>query len=206
MPRDLVGIMTSTCCFSFWRCKLMVRFSAKILNIKGRQHSVKIYYTAQSQEDFCEAALKTFFQIHTTTPPGDVLIFLPGEYVTYSFSNNFLISGGFFLGQDDIESLEQSIKTYAKDLPLDKMQVWYLFILQNLVAKTNGLSIGIRMPYVRLPCFPFAGKGFCSYPCKPSEVHSSHKYRRNFHYDTWHQICYWYRLLQRKVIYCTRSW
>ena len=53
--------------------------SAKILNIKGRQHPVKILYTAQSQEDFCEAALKTFFQIHTTAPSGDVLIFLPGK-------------------------------------------------------------------------------------------------------------------------------
>ena len=54
------------------------RTSAKILNIKGRQHAVKIFYTAQPQEDFSEAAMKTFFQIHVEQPPGDVLIFLPG--------------------------------------------------------------------------------------------------------------------------------
>ncbi|KAF8486594.1 P-loop containing nucleoside triphosphate hydrolase protein [Gautieria morchelliformis] len=77
--------------------------NAKILNIKGRQHPVKILYTAQPQEDFAEAALKTFFQVHVEQPPGDVLIFLPG--------------------QDEIESLQQSIRTYANELLPDKLQV-----------------------------------------------------------------------------------
>lgn len=77
--------------------------NAKILNIKGRQHTVRIYYTAQPQEDFSEAVLKTFFQIHVSQPPGDVLIFLPG--------------------QEEIESLQQSIKMYGNDLPADKMQI-----------------------------------------------------------------------------------
>jgi HrpA-like RNA helicase len=43
--------------------------------------------------------MRTFFQIHIDQPPGDVLIFLPG--------------------QEDIESLEASIKLYANQLPID---------------------------------------------------------------------------------------
>nr|VWP00971.1 Tea4 [Ganoderma boninense] len=71
----------------------------KIAYIKGRQHPVMIYQTTSSQPDYVDAALRTFFQIHTDQPPGDVLIFLPG--------------------QEDIESLEQSIKIYANQVPKD---------------------------------------------------------------------------------------
>lgn len=53
-------------------------FSAKIVYVKGRQHPVKIFHTAVSQTDYVDAALRSFFQIHTDEPPGDVLIFLPG--------------------------------------------------------------------------------------------------------------------------------
>ena len=53
--------------------------SAKILYVKGRQHPVKIYYSASDQMDYLDAALRTFFQIHTDQPLGDVLIFLPGS-------------------------------------------------------------------------------------------------------------------------------
>ncbi|KAF8158511.1 P-loop containing nucleoside triphosphate hydrolase protein [Crassisporium funariophilum] len=77
--------------------------NAKILYVKGRQHPVKIYHSAESQLDYGDAAMRTFFQIHTDQPPGDVLIFLPG--------------------QEDIESLETSIKLYANQLPGDKPAV-----------------------------------------------------------------------------------
>ena len=43
--------------------------------------------------------MRTFFQIHIDQPPGDVLIFLPG--------------------QEDIESLEASIKLYVNQLPIN---------------------------------------------------------------------------------------
>ena len=55
-----------------------IRISAKVLYVKGRQHPVKIYYAAISQVDYVDAALRTFYQIHTDSEPGDVLIFLPG--------------------------------------------------------------------------------------------------------------------------------
>ncbi|KAI0345694.1 P-loop containing nucleoside triphosphate hydrolase protein [Trametopsis cervina] len=70
---------------------------AKILYVQGRQHPVTIYHTSISQTDYLDSALRTFFQIHTDQPPGDVLIFLPG--------------------QDDIEGLTSSIQMYANRLP-----------------------------------------------------------------------------------------
>lgn len=53
--------------------------SAKVLYVKGRQHPVTIYHTSTGQTDYVDTALRTFFQIHVDQPPGDVLVFLPGE-------------------------------------------------------------------------------------------------------------------------------
>ncbi|KAI0034623.1 P-loop containing nucleoside triphosphate hydrolase protein [Vararia minispora EC-137] len=72
--------------------------NAKTLYVKGRQHPVTIYYTTTGQTDYLDAALRTFFQIHLDQPPGDVLIFLPG--------------------QEDIENLNSSIRTHAARLPI----------------------------------------------------------------------------------------
>jgi ATP-dependent RNA helicase DHX33 len=60
--------------------KLIAPRSAKIIYVQGRQHPVKILHTAVGQIDYVDAALRTFFQIHTDQPPGDVLIFLPGSF------------------------------------------------------------------------------------------------------------------------------
>jgi len=71
--------------------------------VKGRQHPVEIYYSATSQNDFVDAALRTFLQIHIDQPLGDVLIFLPG--------------------QEDIESLQKSIELFIARLPSDGVDV-----------------------------------------------------------------------------------
>ncbi|KAI0300422.1 P-loop containing nucleoside triphosphate hydrolase protein [Russula brevipes] len=73
--------------------------NAPVLYVKGRQHPVSIFHTSTSQNDYLDAALRTFFQIHVDRPLGDVLIFLPG--------------------QDDIENLESSLRLYANQLPQD---------------------------------------------------------------------------------------
>lgn len=86
--------------------------NAKIVYVKGRQHPVKIFHTAVSQTDYVDAALRSFFQIHTNEPPGDVLIFLPG--------------------QEDIESLSESIKLYANRLPQDQMGVLICLMYASL--------------------------------------------------------------------------
>ncbi|KAF9236191.1 P-loop containing nucleoside triphosphate hydrolase protein [Melanogaster broomeanus] len=77
--------------------------NARILYVKGRQHPVQTFHTVVSQTDYVDAALRTFYQIHVDKPPGDVLIFLPG--------------------QEDIESLDKSIKMYARRLPEERMKV-----------------------------------------------------------------------------------
>ncbi|KAJ7721480.1 P-loop containing nucleoside triphosphate hydrolase protein [Mycena metata] len=70
---------------------------AKIIHVKGRQHPVKIFHATEDETDYVDAALHTFFNIHFNEPPGDVLIFLPG--------------------QEDIESLEKSIQMVSRRLP-----------------------------------------------------------------------------------------
>ncbi|GAA6059902.1 hypothetical protein JCM10212_005285 [Sporobolomyces blumeae] len=71
--------------------------SAPVLFIRGRQHKVTVHYSTEPLQDYLDASLKTVFQIHTTHPPGAILVFLPG--------------------QDEIESLAASIRQFLPDLP-----------------------------------------------------------------------------------------
>jgi len=52
---------------------------APLLNIPGRTHPVEIFYTAEPERDYLEAAIRTVIQIHNSEPEGDVLLFLTGE-------------------------------------------------------------------------------------------------------------------------------
>jgi ATP-dependent RNA helicase DHX33 len=52
---------------------------AEVLYVKGRQYPVRILHAAQGVSDYVDAACRTFFQIHLDQPPGDVLIFMPGQ-------------------------------------------------------------------------------------------------------------------------------
>ncbi|KAG8927600.1 putative ATP-dependent RNA helicase dhr2 [Tulasnella sp. 418] len=67
---------------------------AKILYVKGRQHPVRVLHVAEPQKDYVESALQTFFQIHTDQPPGDVLIFLPGQEDIENLTNMINELGG----------------------------------------------------------------------------------------------------------------
>ncbi|KZV77043.1 P-loop containing nucleoside triphosphate hydrolase protein [Peniophora sp. CONT] len=78
-------------------------FKAKIVYVQGRQHPVTIHHTSTPQNDWSEAALRTFFQIHLDQPDGDVLVFLPG--------------------QEDIENLDVSLRNYAQQLPIGSKSV-----------------------------------------------------------------------------------
>lgn len=75
-----------------------------------------------------EAALRTFFQIHTSNSTGDVLIFLPG--------------------QEEIENLSSSIKFYARQLPRGAMPVKNVGkpVLHHLTIRP-----GHRIPHVFFP-------------------------------------------------------
>merc|ERR1719446_1543078 len=52
---------------------------APLLNIPGRTHPVEIFYTAEPEHDYLEAAIRTVVQIHNSESEGDCLLFLTGE-------------------------------------------------------------------------------------------------------------------------------
>ena len=52
---------------------------APLLAVPGRTYPVEIFYTAEPERDYLEAALRTVLQIHATEPEGDILLFLTGE-------------------------------------------------------------------------------------------------------------------------------
>ncbi|KAK3700451.1 hypothetical protein LTR37_015955 [Vermiconidia calcicola] len=50
-----------------------------IISIEGRAFPVDIHYLSEPCEDYLERAVKTIFDIHTSEPEGDILIFLTGR-------------------------------------------------------------------------------------------------------------------------------
>lgn len=52
---------------------------APIFRIPGRRFPVDIYYTKAPEADYIDACVVSILQIHTTQPPGDILVFLTGE-------------------------------------------------------------------------------------------------------------------------------
>ncbi|KAI0300189.1 hypothetical protein BC826DRAFT_991851 [Russula brevipes] len=49
---------------------------APIFYVPGRRYPVDIHYTPQPEANYLHAAITTVFQIHTTQPKGDILVFL----------------------------------------------------------------------------------------------------------------------------------
>jgi pre-mRNA-splicing factor ATP-dependent RNA helicase DHX16 len=46
------------------------------LTVPGRRYAVDLHYTAQPEANYIHAAVTTVFQIHTSQPKGDILVFL----------------------------------------------------------------------------------------------------------------------------------
>lgn len=55
-------------------------FKAPIFTIPGRTFPVDVLYTKEPETDYLDAALITVMQIHLREPPGDILLFLTGEF------------------------------------------------------------------------------------------------------------------------------
>ncbi|KAJ3847205.1 P-loop containing nucleoside triphosphate hydrolase protein [Lentinula lateritia] len=47
--------------------------------VPGRIYPIDIHYTPQPEANYLHAAITTVFQIHTTQPKGDILVFLTGQ-------------------------------------------------------------------------------------------------------------------------------
>ncbi|KAF8333508.1 mRNA splicing factor RNA helicase [Cantharellus anzutake] len=52
---------------------------APVFYVPGRRYPVDIHYTPQPEANYLHAAITTVFQIHTTQPKGDVLVFFTGQ-------------------------------------------------------------------------------------------------------------------------------
>ena len=48
-------------------------------SVPGRRFAVDIHYTPQPEANYLHAAITTVFQIHTSQPKGDILVFLTGQ-------------------------------------------------------------------------------------------------------------------------------
>lgn len=64
--------------------------------VQGRQFPVEVFYTAQPQDSYLDAAINAALQVHIEEPKGDILVFLTG--------------------QDEIESAERLLKERAEAL------------------------------------------------------------------------------------------
>lgn len=53
--------------------------NAPQLEILGRTHPIKIYYTPEPERDYLKAAIRTVIQILLSESEGDILLFLTGE-------------------------------------------------------------------------------------------------------------------------------
>lgn len=73
---------------------------APLLKVPGRIFPVETFYTEENQDDYVVAAIQTVLQIHQTSPPGDILVFLTGE--------------------EEIEMASRTIRQEAEDLCLSR--------------------------------------------------------------------------------------
>jgi ATP-dependent RNA helicase DHX33 len=83
---------------------------AKVLYIQGRQFPVQVFYTAEPQPDYLHAAVVAVLQLHRSSGPGDMLVFLTGR--------------------EEIESLQGVLKQCQALFPAD----WQEMCVQPLYA------------------------------------------------------------------------
>ena len=55
--------------------QLVFLFQLNRVAVPGRRYPVDIHYTPQPEANYLHAAITTVFQIHTTQPKGDILVF-----------------------------------------------------------------------------------------------------------------------------------
>ena len=53
--------------------------NAPLMKVPGRTHPVEVFYTAEPEKNYVEAAVRTTLHIHECEGPGDILVFLTGE-------------------------------------------------------------------------------------------------------------------------------
>lgn len=72
-----------------------------------------IHYTPQPEANYLHAAITTVFQIHTTQPKGDVLVFFTVRTFRW-FAGT--LANNFSQGQDEIEAAQENLTETARAL------------------------------------------------------------------------------------------
>lgn len=83
------------------------------MTVPGRRYPVDILYTPQPEANYLHAAVTTIFQIHTTQPKGDILVFLTVTLLSRVYSGIVLI---LVQGQDEIEAAQENLEETARAL------------------------------------------------------------------------------------------
>ena len=102
---------------------------APIFIIPGRRYPVDIYYTKAPEADYIDAAIVTVLQIHTTQPRGDILVFLTG--------------------QEEIESMQDTLTQRAKKLPHTVDELLVLPIYSSLPSEQQAKIFAPTPPRTR---------------------------------------------------------
>lgn len=88
------------------------------LAVPGRRYPVDILYTPQPEANYLHAAVTTVFQIHTTQPKGDILVFLTG--------------------QDEIEAAQENLEETARALGNKVAELMICPIYANLPTEMQS--------------------------------------------------------------------
>ena len=83
--------------------------------VPGRRYPVDIHYTPQPEANYLHAAITTVFQIHTTQPKGDILVFLTVSPKPY-LSEKPRLPRCRRQGQDEIEAAQENLQETARAL------------------------------------------------------------------------------------------
>jgi pre-mRNA-splicing factor ATP-dependent RNA helicase DHX16 len=89
---------------SSYRHKL---FLLTFLVVPGRRYPVDIHYTPQPEANYLYAAITTVFQIHTTQPNGDILVF-------FTVGNSFTISMNLRTDRQTTLRVKMRLKQHKK--------------------------------------------------------------------------------------------
>lgn len=106
--------------------------------VPGRRYPVDILYTPQPEANYLHAAVTTVFQIHTTQPKGDILVFLTVRFVPvieYEKIADFPLSKQ---GQDEIDAAQENLEETARALGNKVAELMICPIYANLPTEMQA--------------------------------------------------------------------
>ena len=103
---------------------------APLLKVPGRTHPVEVFYTAQPEPNYVEAAVRTTLHIHECEGPGDILVFLTGEQEI----------------EQACEEIREKAASMGKDRPELVVHPLYSSLPPNVQRRIFDAAPGPRVP------------------------------------------------------------